>query len=127
MVSEQGDFLTTQNGTKVDWSGGLHGILIGSYLTTWSNATNVDARGFAMTTIRYQINQKTGWTDGGDCGNQGVCSNWGQNIPLTSTHTGGVMGLFGDASVRFVPDTIPILSLSRIATRDDGTPDNFQF
>ena len=123
LVSEQNDFLTTNNGSRVEWSGGLHGWMIGWY----SNATppsvggGGDARTFQMTTIRYPINQKKGWTDApGDCGNTGVCDNWGTNIPLNSAHTGGVNALFGDGSVRFLTDSLPLADLARLATRDDG-------
>jgi prepilin-type N-terminal cleavage/methylation domain-containing protein/prepilin-type processing-associated H-X9-DG protein len=123
LVSEQNDYLFTNNGTRVDWSGGLHGWLIGWYSTaTPPGAGNGgDARTFQMTTVRYAINQKKGWTDPpGDCGNTGVCDNWGTNIPLNSAHTGGVNALFGDGSVRFLTDSLALAELARLATRDDG-------
>jgi hypothetical protein len=75
-----------------------------------------------MTTVRYAINRKRGWTPGGDCGGTGVCGNTGNNIPLNSAHSGGVLGCFGDGSVRFLRDSLPIDTLGRIATRDDGQP-----
>jgi prepilin-type processing-associated H-X9-DG protein len=37
-----------------------------------------------------------------------------------STHTGGVNALFGDGSVHFVSDSIDLISLARLATKDDG-------
>ena len=123
-VSEQNDFLTTQNGTQVAWSAGLiHGFMIGWRLTATPPAVgnNGDNRTFSMTTIRYPINQKTGWPDGvGDCGNTGVCDNTGSNIPLNSAHSGGVNVVLGDGSVRFMRETISLDNLARYATRNDG-------
>jgi len=125
LVSEQADLLTTKSGQKVTWNAsGPHGWAIGSHSGTPPNYGNGgDARAMQITTIRYTINLKTGWTPTpGDCGTQGVCDNTGQNIPLNSTHTGGVNALFGDGSVRFLSDTIPIATLAMLAMRDDGQP-----
>jgi prepilin-type processing-associated H-X9-DG protein len=44
----------------------------------------------------------------------------GANVPLVSPHSGGVNALFGDGSVRFLSDGLDILTLARLATRDDG-------
>ncbi len=86
----------------------------------------MDARGQTYTTIRYAINQTTGWTCGGANG-IGVCGGgngyWnseGANVPLVSNHTGGVNALFGDGSVHFLSNTTPLLMLARLATKDDG-------
>jgi prepilin-type N-terminal cleavage/methylation domain-containing protein len=80
-----------------------------------------DARGQLFTTIRYRVNQKTGWVVNQ---NNGVTNTrWqseGANTPLVSAHSGGVMGLNGDGSVTFVRDSIDLLVLARYGTRDDG-------
>jgi prepilin-type processing-associated H-X9-DG protein len=81
---------------------------------------------FGLTSIRYQMNQKTGWTNGGDCGGQGVCPNFGCDIPLNSTHLGGVNILLCDGSVRFLSDSTPLLTLAELATRDDAMSINLQ-
>jgi prepilin-type processing-associated H-X9-DG protein len=85
----------------------------------------MDSRGQTFTTIRYRINQKTGWTLGTSGGaNVGVCgARWnseGANVPLVSAHSGGVNALAGDGSVRFLRDGMDLLMLARYATRDDG-------
>lgn len=125
VASEQNDFLTTQNGTKVPWGTGLlHGWQIGWHTTATPNGTNIgDARTFQMTTIRYAINRKTGWTNApGNCGSQGVCDNMGTNIPLNSAHSGGVNAVMADGSVRFLSDSTLLATLAMLATRDDGQP-----
>ena len=122
-VSEQSDFLTLTDGTKVDWQTGWHGWLIGVRWTAQAGDPafgNSDNRIFGLTSIRYQINQKNGWAVGGDCGGTGVCPNFGCNIPLNSTHPGGVNAVFCDGSVHFLADSTAILTLAELATRDDG-------
>ncbi len=125
MVSEQNDFITTLNGSRVSWGTGLlHGWMIGWHSTTAPNGGNAgDARHFQMTTIRYRLNQKNGWPDHpGNCGATGVCENVGSNVPLNSAHPGGVTALMGDGSVRFLNDDTSLDLLARFATRDDGQP-----
>ncbi len=83
---------------------------------------DMDARGQTFVTIRYRINQKTGWRPA--TANVGVYpSRWnseGANVPLIAAHTGGVNTLAGDGSVRFLRDSTDLLVLARYATRDDG-------
>jgi len=138
MISEQSDQLTAidQNGNLVNdefsvtsTGGGLfrgHSSGIDASGTVNPASAWMDARGQTYTTIRYRINQKNGWTCGGAPG-IGVCGGgsgfWnseGANVPLVSTHTGGVNALFGDGSVRFLVNATDLLTLARLATRDDG-------
>jgi len=90
---------------------------------------SMDARGQTYTTIRYGINQKTGWTCGmpqpkigaGVCGGgAGYWNSEGANVPLVSNHTGGVNALFGDGSVHFLGNNTDLFTLACLATRDDG-------
>lgn len=130
VLSEHADYMSTgTNGSQEAWTAaGPHGWTIG-----WNKESNNfvdgqvvgdgDNRVFNCTTIRYNINRKKGWTAApGDCAGQGVCDNTGQNIPLNSSHPGGVNVLMGDGSVRFIAETIPIHILAQLATRDDGLP-----
>jgi prepilin-type N-terminal cleavage/methylation domain-containing protein/prepilin-type processing-associated H-X9-DG protein len=119
VISEHGDFLTDSGGGRQPWTaGGPHGWTIG-----WGNQSTAaptgDNRLFNCTTIRYQINQKAGpWADNPAA--TGVGSNTGQNIPLNSSHTGGVNAALGDGSVRFISDATSLDILGRLAVRDDG-------
>jgi prepilin-type N-terminal cleavage/methylation domain-containing protein/prepilin-type processing-associated H-X9-DG protein len=122
-VGEQSDVLIQQDGTQVIWSSGWHGWLIGTSQTAVPGQAAYsanDSRMFGLTSIRYQINQKRGWPNGGDCGGLGVCPNFGCNIPLNSTHPGGANVVFCDGTVRFLQDSLSILNLAKLATRDDG-------
>ena len=126
LASEQGNFLTTLNGNKVAWNAaGPHGWTIGwgNSSTNFAGTTGGDNRAFNVTTVRWPINQVTGWPNApGNCGTVGVCDNTGQNIPLNSAHTGGVNAVNGDGSVRFISQSIPMDTLARLCTRDDGLP-----
>jgi prepilin-type N-terminal cleavage/methylation domain-containing protein/prepilin-type processing-associated H-X9-DG protein len=134
MVSEHSDWMVASDGGKREWTaGGLYGWSMGANTNSPPNnpaATGSDNRQFNCTTIRYGINQKTGWpttqnssSQTGDC-TLGVCFDLGNNIPLNSTHTGGVNALFGDGSVRFLRDSTSLPVLALLAVRDDGKTAN---
>jgi len=129
-VSEHGDWMICTDGSKRQWTAaGLYGWTMGSNSNSTPNsptATGNDNRQFNCTTIRYAINQKTGWSTNGGTGTQsgdctvGVCYDVGNNIPLNSTHPGGINAVFGDASVRFLSNETALDILARVAVRDDG-------
>ncbi|MGO8747086.1 MAG: DUF1559 domain-containing protein [Thermoguttaceae bacterium] len=131
-VSENGDFLIDNNGAKQDWRAGqTWGWALGGDSTgtppnyganTWTSATSAgDNRTYDLTTILYPINDKNnsgvGWTFG--VGGVGYDHN---NNPLNSAHPGGVNGLLGDGSVRFLSSTITMAIVAELAVRNDGTP-----
>ncbi|QDS88005.1 hypothetical protein EC9_21910 [Rosistilla ulvae] len=118
MVSEIGGAMYTANSssyTTIDgervWvtPAGLHGWLMG---TANTGQTPTD-RVFNLTTIRYEPNSA-------NYDRPGININHGPNIPLTSTHPGGVMGLNGDGHVSFIAETMNLDTLKLAATRDDG-------
>jgi prepilin-type N-terminal cleavage/methylation domain-containing protein/prepilin-type processing-associated H-X9-DG protein len=125
VVSEQADFIITVDGSRQAWTASSrNGWMMGAastgipphYLPGGNN------RAFNITTIRYPINfTKNDWPDPpGDCYDTGVCEDFGGNIPLNSTHGGGVNVLLADGSVRFLSETTPLTTLGMLATRDDG-------
>jgi len=122
-ISEDGDYIYSgsSNETKNDWRacqtwgwaiGTDSNVLVPSF--TGSAVWNLD-------TIRYPINlKKNNWT--GSCSATGVCGDCANNLPLNSTHPGGVNVLVADGSVRFLSETITLETLAKLATRDDGKP-----
>jgi prepilin-type processing-associated H-X9-DG protein len=138
MLSEQSDYLfyqdtpTSSPRRSDEWSltstgGGLYRGHPGTYRDASGNLSqakrDMDARGQTFTTIRYRINQKTGWVPGASPPNGVSSGRWqseGANVPLVSAHSGGVNLLAGDGSVRFLRDATDLLMLARYATRDDG-------
>jgi prepilin-type N-terminal cleavage/methylation domain-containing protein len=94
------------------WTMGVNNSSVGTAFNEWH---------FNCTTIRFQINQ-TG-VDGGSAsgsGSNGTSHNTGMNIPLSSSHSGGCNIVLGDASVRFIRDSTPLLTLQYLASRADG-------
>lgn len=88
---------------------GRTGILQGSDQIGKNGGT----RYFHGTTVRYQINTNSRELPG-------VHPNYGINIPLSSGHTGGVNAAAGDGSVQYLADDMDLVTLKRLATRDDG-------
>ncbi len=98
---------------------GVHGMMMGG-----PNLNRVEDfnggmmdRQFNLTTVRYPpnaqaIDNNSAWP--------GISDNYGINKPLNSAHTGGIHGLLGDGSVRFISDNINMLTLRQLCTRDDG-------
>jgi hypothetical protein len=119
VISEQGDWLFTTDGTQRDFRAGASwGWSIGTDSNVNPPSFNAGAGVWNLATVRYRMNQKTGWTE--DCGGLGVCGDCPNNTPLNSAHPGGVNGLLGDGSVRFISDTVTLDLLARLVTRDDG-------
>ncbi|TWT66247.1 hypothetical protein Pla123a_47710 [Posidoniimonas polymericola] len=131
MVSEQNDVLFADGGQELKIGTGLgYGWLIGSNKSSPPKLTHPNASGdwraHQCTTVRYAINQKSGWRyreefdqPSSDSRLTGV-GVIGSNIPLNSAHPGGVNALFGDGSVTFLQDSLELPVLAAISTRDEG-------
>jgi prepilin-type N-terminal cleavage/methylation domain-containing protein len=105
-ISECGDWFRQANGTKIQVNS-HHGWLMGS--------PNANDRKFNITTVRYPPNTK-------DNTLPGTGNNDGPNNGIYSAHPGGVQATLCDGSVRFVSETIDLLTLKLVCTRDDGQP-----
>jgi prepilin-type N-terminal cleavage/methylation domain-containing protein/prepilin-type processing-associated H-X9-DG protein len=79
-----------------------------------SNVGNADVV-YNCATIRYQINQIGMTLNSGGCHD-----NVGNNIPLSSAHSGGCNLLMADGSVRFASNNTSLATLSLWANRNDG-------
>ena len=77
-----------------------------------NNSADYTREVFTLTTIRYPLNFGNGGFDG--------VGNGKFNNGLHSPHPGGVNVVYGDASVHFLNDSIELLQLRRLVTRDDG-------
>lgn len=129
VVGEASNFIWTAaqsaGGTKTVAVNGAHGIMMGSPdVLTVEERNRIHGqnnytfeRPFNLTTVRYApnapaINNDANWP--------GVGDNYGSNNPLSSAHTGGVQILLGDGSARFLSENVDMLTLRRLATRNDG-------
>ena len=74
-------------------------------------------RHFNLTVIRYPPNTQLLLPGRGN--------NEGPNNGIYAAHPGGVMAGVNDGSVKFSAETIDMLTLSRLATRDDGQSASF--
>jgi prepilin-type N-terminal cleavage/methylation domain-containing protein len=118
MVGEASNFIHDTAGAPIQVNG-AHGMMMGG-----PNLTRIDDcpgctfdRQFNMTTVRYPpnapaIDNDPAWP--------GIGNNFGENNPLNSPHEGGIQGLLGDGSARFIGENIDMLTFRRLCTRDDG-------
>ena len=112
---EQSSMLTDTSDAKQAWTpGSRFGWPLGAAAVT-NGVGNV----YNVTTVRWPINQKTGW-DGVTNGVGPGQSGWPNNVPLNSNHPGGTNLVMLDGAVRFAVDAMSLQTLGQLATRDDG-------
>jgi hypothetical protein len=112
--------LTAAGGARTADVQGVHGMMMGNPYPWPLSAqpwTNFLERPFNLTTVRYPPNapaivNNPLWP--------GISDNYGPNKPLNSMHTGGIHGLMTDGRVIFISDSINMLTLRGLCTRDDG-------
>ncbi|MHC2066215.1 DUF1559 family PulG-like putative transporter [Bremerella sp. T1] len=66
-----------------------------------------------LTTVRWQINYDTKTSSSSS-------QPYENNTILNSFHPGGILGMLGDGSTRFIPETIDMETLRRVSTCNDG-------
>jgi prepilin-type N-terminal cleavage/methylation domain-containing protein len=101
---------------------GVHGIMMGSPIPIRIEDAPASAGGnferpFNLTTVRYPPNAPAVFNNASW---PGIDDNYGANKPLNSFHPGGIQGLMGDGSVRFLSDNINMFTLRCLCTRDDN-------
>jgi prepilin-type processing-associated H-X9-DG protein len=117
IVGEQSDFAYTQNGQPVQ--------IAGSFMMGWLTGTRALGippnygswlqPSYNLATLRYPLNEHR-------FDLPGIYEDIGANNPLLSAHTGIVNALYCDGSVHSLEDSLDILVLKSLATRDDGGP-----
>ena len=120
VVGECSDYALDAAETRVQINSN-HGWMMG----TPSGDQNSGTRKFNITTIRYAPNavrQIGAVPGGGGLGLDGVGNNDGPNNGIYSPHAGGVHVLFADGSTHFISENIDMLTLKRLASRDDKEP-----
>ena len=102
-------------GYPIGWLVGTTGLgTPPNYRDSW-NSTQPAPSAWNITTIKYLPNTRTFELPG-------VKDNpRGPNNPLSSRHPGGVLVLLLDGSAHFINDTMDLLLLRQLATRDDGS------
>jgi type II secretory pathway pseudopilin PulG len=117
MVGEQSGPIA-QVDLRSNYWGGWAGYTSGNFATTFRDVSTLVATSGAYqtgtTTVRYAINYPLLTALGSN-------DTYDANTALTSAHTGGIHGLLGDGSVRFISDVMDFGNVLRLCTRDDGT------
>ncbi|HWL07924.1 MAG TPA: DUF1559 domain-containing protein [Planctomicrobium sp.] len=107
--------------------GGWHGVVVNTTNGTigtpesaaaWKDISSItSSSGYVggLSTVRHPINSY--WVSNAP---SSANSRFEVNHIMNSYHTGGIHGLFGDGSVRFIAEQINMDTFRRIAVRDDG-------
>lgn len=121
LIGEQSGQGRDASGSSVDirsshnngaWMGNSYAETPNGTPTTWT--ANNAQRCYNETTIRYSVGHQlrdSATMSGDRC-----------NSPIQSAHTGGAHILLGDGSVRFISNSLELVTEKNLADRDDGNP-----
>jgi hypothetical protein len=114
IVGEASDYALDKRGLTFRVDGGFPmGWLTGTLgAGTPPNFNSGMPSAFNITTIQYPIGTR-------DYTLPGIATGLGANNPLLSAHPGGALGLFADSHVELLSENTEVLTLKRMATRDD--------
>ena len=112
IVAEQSGRVGTTD-MRSGYYGGYTGTTLGTPVSgTYPNGA--DSWSCGLTTVQYRINSPT-MAAGSD-------NPWDANTVINSFHVGGIHGLLGDGSVRFISDNVDMGILRNLCSREDGVP-----
>ncbi len=118
IIGECSDYVFNTSGVACRVDGGIpNGWIAGTAETTTPPAYGTDPTkprpSYNIVTIRYPLNMR-------NYNQPGVLADHGPNNPLVSAHPGGVHVAIVDGAVRFLADSMDVVVLKRLSTRDDG-------
>ena len=112
MVAEQSGRVGIRD-VRSGYYGGYSGTTFGGPVSA-TMPNGADSWSTGLTSVQYRINSPT-LAAGSD-------TPWDPNTIINSFHVGGIHGLMGDGSVRFVSDNVDMGILRNICSREDGVP-----
>ena len=112
MVAEQSGRVGTRD-IRSGYYGGYTGTTFGAQVSA-TVPNNADSWSTGLTSVQYRINSPT-TAAGSD-------QPWDANTVINSFHVGGIQGLLGDGSVRFLSENMDMAVLRNLCSREDGVP-----
>lgn len=112
VIDNTGRGIRMDGGYPVSW---LRSTDSGGTATNYQNASSkIPTRCYNLTTVRYPVGMRAAPVNGS------ACQASYPHRPLNSEHTGGAGALQCDGSVRFLSNSMDVVLLKALSTRDDG-------